>query len=92
MALKKIVPMMKAANQSMRSWYSEDLRKHDQLMNLLETFYKVHLEDNEQYPEKLAWCLKYCQSKFRDIKYGDGMYWYFQSEQDASLFSLKWAG
>jgi hypothetical protein len=30
MALKKIVPMMKAANQSMRAWYSEDLRKHDQ--------------------------------------------------------------
>jgi hypothetical protein len=90
MALKKIVPMMRAANQTMRAWYSEDLKKNDQLMTLLGTYHKVHLHDNEQYSEKLAWCFEHCQSKFRDLKYGDGMHWYFQNEQDATLFALKW--
>jgi hypothetical protein len=91
MALKKVVPMMRSANQSMRAWYSEDLLKHDKLMALLNTYHKVHLHNNEQYAEKLSWCLEHCQSKFRDIKHGDGMYWYFENEQDASLFALKWS-
>lgn len=85
------VPMMKASNQKMRAWYSEDLKKHDRLMALLETYHKVLLHDNENYPEKLAWCLEHCQSKFRDIKNGEGMYWYFEQEEDASMFALKWS-
>lgn len=84
------VPMMKAANQTMRAWFSEDLRKHDQLMTLLDTYHKVHLHDNDNYAEKLTWCLAQCQFKFRDIKHGDGMYWYFESEQDATMFALRW--
>lgn len=88
--IKKHVAMMRAASQSIRSWYSEDLKKHDQLMTLLETYHKVHLQDNDHYPEKLAWCLEHCQNKFRDLKHGDGMYWYFENEKDATVFAMKW--
>jgi hypothetical protein len=88
--MSRAIPMMKAADQSMRSWFSEDLKKHDQLMNLLQTYHKVQLSDNERYPEKLTWCLEKCQGKFRDIKHGDGMLWYFELEVDATMFALKW--
>ena len=88
--IRKPLAMMRAANQTMRAWYSEDLKKHDQLMALLDTYHKVHLSDNEVYPEKLTWCLEKCQGKFRDIKHGDGMFWYFELETDATMFALKW--
>ena len=84
-------PRMKAANQTMRAWYSEDLLKHDKLMELLQGYHKVHLPENHNYAEKLSWCLEHSQGKFRDIKHGDGMYWYFELEEDATLFSLKWS-
>jgi hypothetical protein len=90
MVISKIVPMMKAMNQTVRAWYSEDLKKHDQLMDLLDTYHKVHLLNNDNYPEKLTWCFQSCQGKFRDIKHGDGMYWYFQNEEDATMFALRW--
>ena len=79
------------ANQTMRAWYSEDLLKHDKLMELLGSYHKVHIGNTTSYPEKLAWCLEHSQGKFRDIKHGDGMYWYFENEQDASMFALKWS-
>ncbi len=82
---------MKQTRQTLRAWYSEDLKKHEQLMSLLSTYHKVHLHNNEKYPEKLTWCFQYCQGKFRDINHNDGMYWYFQNEQDASMFAMKWA-
>jgi len=82
--------MLRAADQTMRAWYSSDLRKDEHLMKLLETFHKVHLDDTERYSEKLAWCLEVSQGKFRDIKYGDGMDWYFENEQDATMFAMKW--
>jgi hypothetical protein len=85
------VARMKAANQTIRAYYSDDLHKHDNLMKLLETYHKVLLPDNEKYPEKLAWCLEFCQNKFRDIKQGEGMYWYFENEQDATMFAMKWS-
>lgn len=85
------VPMMRAANQTARAWYSEDLKKHEKLMTLLDTYHKVHLLDTDNYAEKLTWCLEHCQSKFRDIKNGEGMYWYFEMEEDASMFALKWS-
>jgi hypothetical protein len=90
MGISKIVPMMQAMNQTVRAWYSEDLKKHDQLMALLNTYHKVQLSENEQYPEKLAWCLEHCSDKFRDIKHGDGMLWYFKREEDATMFALRW--
>ena len=78
-------------HQTMRAWYSEDLKKHDQLMTLLDTYHKVHLTSTEHYPDKLTWCFQYCKGKFRDMRHGDGMYWYFQLEEDASMFALKWS-
>jgi hypothetical protein len=88
--MAKNVPMIKAATQSMRTWFSEDLKKHDQLMTLLDTYHKVHLHDNDNYAEKLTWSLQHCNGKFRDIRHGDGMYWYFEKEEDATMFALKW--
>lgn len=82
--------MMKAAHQTLRAWYSPDLSKHEQLIKLLETYHRVHLEDNEDYAEKLTWCLEHCSGKFRDLKHGDGMDWYFEQEEDATMFALKW--
>jgi hypothetical protein len=88
--MAKAIAMIKAANQTMRAWYSEDLLKHDKLLDLLETYHKVHLNENEDYAEKLTWSLEHCKGKFRDIKHGDGMYWYFEREEDATMFALKW--
>lgn len=88
--IKSPIPVIKAASKSIRAWYSEDLKKHDQLMNLLETYYKIHSDNNDQYAEKLTWCLENCQNKFRDLKHGDGIIWYFENERDATMFALKW--
>jgi hypothetical protein len=88
--IKKSIPMMRAAAQTVRAWYSPDLSKHEQLIKLLETYHCVKLDDNEDYPEKLTWCLEHCRGKFRDLKHGDGMFWYFEQEQDATMFALKW--
>jgi len=85
------IPTIRASRQSMRTWYSEDLKKHDQLMTLLGTYHKVQLNENESYPEKLSWCLEHCLDKFRDIKHDDGMLWYFKRQEDATLFALKWS-
>jgi hypothetical protein len=88
--MSKTVAMIRAANQSMRTWYSADLSKHDKLLELLGTYHRVHLQDNENYAEKLTWSLQHCKGKFRDLKHGDGMYWYFEREDDATMFALKW--
>lgn len=91
--MTKTVAMMKAMNQTVRAWYSEDLKKHDRLLELLDTYHKVRIEqakDKEDYGDKLTWCLEHCQGKFRDLKYGDSMDWYFEREEDATLFALKW--
>jgi hypothetical protein len=90
MMMSKAVAMIKAANETMRTWYSADLSKHDRLLELLGTYYCVEVENNDEYAEKLTWCLEHCKSKFRDLKHGDGMKWYFENEQDATMFALKW--
>lgn len=74
-----------------RAYHSADLSKHDKLMKLLETYSKVTLSGNDHYAEKLTWCLENCQFKFRDMKNDEGMCWYFESQNDASLFALKWS-
>lgn len=85
-------PMMKAAKQTMRAWHSADLSKHDKLLKLLETYHKVHVDSKvHDYGDILTWCLINCQAKFRDIKQGDGMDWYFEHEQDALMFAMKWS-
>jgi hypothetical protein len=88
--MARAVAMIKAANQTMRAWHDTDLSKHDRLLELLGTYHCIEIQNNNDYPEKLAWCLEHCKSKFRDLKHGDGIKWYFESEQDATMFALKW--
>ena len=45
----------------------------------------------KQYNDMLTWCLEHCQSKFRDMQESKGRAWYFQNEQDAVMFAMKWA-
>ena len=75
---------------SQRSFYNSDISSHEKLMDLLQTWHVVRVEDEKQFAEKLTWCLEHCQNKFRDIKSVDGMDWYFENEQDAMMFAMKW--
>jgi hypothetical protein len=68
----------------------DPLTKDQRLMELLETYHPI-ITDEDNHAEKLTWCLEHCQHKFRDIKSAEGRVWYFQNEQDATLFALKWA-
>jgi hypothetical protein len=63
----------------------------DTLLTALKDYHVIQLETDDDYNEKLTWCLEHCQNKFRDISHSRGRSWYFQNEQDATMFSLKWA-
>ena len=65
--------------------------RHDRLMELLSTWHHISTRDDEYLGDRLLWCLEHCQGKFRDIKEFDRRVWYFENEQDAALFALKWA-
>ena len=67
------------------------LTQDERLMNLLATYHPVMLEDEGDYSERLTWCLEHCQNKFRDIRMTKGRVWYFQNEQDATMFAMKWS-
>jgi hypothetical protein len=67
-----------------------ELRVDDKLMDLLSTYHVIVLRDDD-FPEKLTWCLEHCQNKFRDLSDPSGRAWYFQNEQDASMFAMRWA-
>ncbi len=67
-----------------------DLKVHDPLMEILESYTMIVLPDDE-FAEKLTWCLENCKNKFRDLSVADGRAWYFQNDQDAMMFSMKWA-
>ena len=68
----------------------EHLKVDDRLMDLLSTYHVIVLSDDD-FAEKLTWCLEHCQNKFRDLSDPNGRAWYFQNEQDAMMFSMKWA-
>lgn len=68
----------------------KDLKVHDPLMQILESYTMIVLPDQE-FAEKLTWCLENCHSKFRDLSVAEGRAWYFQNDQDAMMFSMKWA-
>lgn len=71
---------------------NERLAKEEKLMALLNTWHKVSTDnEDDNFNEKLVWCLEHCQGKFRDIKEYGNVTWFFQNEQDATMFSLKWA-
>ena len=67
-----------------------DLQQDDRLMKLLETYHPVKLQD-EDFPEKLTWCLENCQNKFRDLIIDGYRVWYFENEKDATMFAMKWS-
>lgn len=62
------------------------------LMEILKDYFVVRVkEEDGDFNPKLIWCLEHCQSKFRDIKENEGRAWYFQNEQDATMFAMKWS-
>jgi hypothetical protein len=68
----------------------EHLKVDERLMQLLDTYHVIVLRDDD-FSEKLTWCLENCQNKFRDLSDPNGRAWYFQNEQDAMLFAMRWS-
>jgi hypothetical protein len=80
------IPMMRAKKAE------HHLVQDERLMQVLENFYVIHLNNDQLFPEKLTWCLEHCQNKFRDLAEGNGYRaWYFENEQDATMFAMKWS-
>jgi hypothetical protein len=61
------------------------------LMAVLADYHVVRLNNDEYYNDILTWCLSHCQNKFRDMQESRGRAWYFQNEQDAVMFAMRWA-
>ena len=68
----------------------EHLKIDQRLMELLDSYHAIVLRD-DNFSLKLTWCLENCQNKFRDLSDPNGRAWYFQNEQDAMLFAMRWA-
>ena len=68
----------------------EHLKVDDRLMSLLQTYHVIVLRDDD-FSEKLTWCLQHCQHKFRDLSDASGRAWHFQNQQDATMFAMRWA-
>lgn len=68
----------------------EHLKVDDHLMSLLQTYHVIVLRDDD-FSEKLTWCLENCQNKFRDLSDSNGRAWYFQNQQDATMFAMRWS-
>jgi hypothetical protein len=69
----------------------ETMQKHDKLIELLSHYHSVPTKHSDDYEDKLCWCLEHCEGKFRDMIRNDVRYWYFEKENDATLFALKYA-
>lgn len=67
------------------------LLEHDRLMKILESYHVVRLSEDMDFAEKLTWCMEHCQSKFRDIRESNCRAWYFEKEEDATMFAMRWA-
>jgi len=67
------------------------LLEDNKLMSILNSYHIVRLDQDTDFNEKLSWCLEHCQSKFRDIKESECRAWYFENEQDASMFAMRWS-
>ena len=66
-------------------------KPNDSLMAVLAEYHVVRLEYDTNYNDILTWCLSHCQNKFRDMQESRGRAWYFQNEQDAIMFAMKWS-
>ncbi len=67
-----------------RQWFP-----NEHLMDILSTYHVVKVEDSD-FNQKLAWCLEHCQNKFRDLSDQGCRAWYFENDQDALMFAMKW--
>lgn len=67
------------------------LLEDDKLMKILESYHVVRLTADNDFNEKLVWCMEHCQSKFRDIRESTCRAWYFQNVQDAAMFAMRWS-
>lgn len=80
------IPMMRAKKAE------HHLMQDERLMQVLENFYTIRLDNDIDFSEKLTWCLEHCQNKFRDLAQGNGCrIWYFENEQDAAMFAMRWS-
>jgi len=66
------------------------LSVHEPLMQILQNYTMIVMPDDD-FAEKLAWCLENCNCKFRDLSVADGRAWYFQDDQDAMIFTMRWS-
>lgn len=78
---------MKVAHKSI----GEHLMRDQRLMEILKDYFVVRMDDDDNFNDKLTWCMEHCQHKFRDIRESECRAWYFQNEQDASMFAMRWA-
>jgi len=65
-------------------------KPHKDILEALQDYHVVRLEGDNDYNAKLVWCLEHCQNKFRDLRDGDQRAWYFQNDQDAVMFAMRW--
>jgi hypothetical protein len=71
---------------------SRSFASDERLMNLLESWKSVQLPIcHEEFNDMLLWCLEHCQNKFRDMPSGQIRTWYFENDQDLTMFLLKWS-
>ena len=79
---------MKVAHKSI----GEHMMRDDRLLEILKDYHVVRIDDDdENFNEKLTWCMEHCQNKFRDIRESNCRAWYFQNEHDASMFAMRWS-
>ena len=62
------------------------------MRNILATYYSVPTPHAlfDDFAARLKWCLDHCNGNFTDVRAHDERIWYFEQEEDAVLFSLKW--
>jgi hypothetical protein len=74
----------------------KSLHNDTKLLSLLSNYFKVSIRENNNYKtfsDQLCWCFEKCEGKFRDIpnmRYNKRD-WYFEKENDALIFALKWS-
>ena len=88
--MSKTPPEMMTTNIFKAIKAENHLKVDQRLMELLDTYHMIVLPDDD-FAEKLTWCLEHCQDKFRDLSDQNGRAWYFKSEQDATMFAMRWS-
>lgn len=67
------------------------LMEDGKLMEILQNYHVVRLDTDDDFSDKLTWCMEHCQNKFRDIRESNCRAWYFQNEHDAAMFAMRWS-